>query len=290
MSAATQNIHEDVKPAVPVFSYAQAAKGKPTPSVPAASTGSKAVSEPGETDVPKSEAAKVKPSPDSKAQSTPGTLNEVPTIASELSKSGQDIRSVTESGRNESQTNHSSPKGSQAGPLGHAPATNTDIPDSPQIDASANTQNQNGESAANYVSSNVPDKSANASQNETGVNGKDGLQSADEASWTEERASNPALKEAPPPPINFWAQRMAQAPKPKAQQSVSTQTPKPTPPANGQANDSTTPSEANGEAKRQENKRRPRNVADDRSAAKEGARSTDGKGKPAEGNEHPVYE
>lgn len=137
-------------------------------------------------------------------------------------------------------------------------------------------------SAVNGSSESTWDKHSQSSQN-----GSKGGEKADgekaqgsKSSWDEEAPTTTSLKEAPPPPVNIWQQRIAaQKPKP----STPVQPPKPAIPnlSPGNANGSAKATEATAELKKQDGKKKGKTGAgtpDERSAqsaARSGSKSAD---------------
>ena len=124
-------------------------------------------------------------------------------------------------------------------------------------------------------------------QSQTSQNGSKGAEKADaekeqatKISWDEEAPAPVSLKEAPPPPINIWQQRIA-AQKPK--QSTPSQPPKPAIPnvSSGNANGPAKGTETITEQKKQESKKKGKTGAgplDERpslGAARNGSKSAD---------------
>lgn len=292
MPSITQDAPREPRPAVPTFSYAQAAKGK-VPSVPAPSPPTKAISDTSESSSKKDTNPEVgRTLPD--AKDTAGKQATTDTVKSLSS----DPKILGESSPKEGVTGNGILKEPESN------AGSTAIPSEPYLAPTAPSPTPALESASPVIKDKdegmVPavngsaesawDRHSQSSQTESKQGEKahaaqDGAQNNPEGSWDEEKPETAALKEAPPPPVNFWAQRMAQPAKGKVQQSTSIQVSKPVALANGNAlaSESNKLSEAGGDTRKQESKKRSKVNAEDRPVMREGAKLMDGKAKNGEG-------
>ena len=296
MSTATQKPAEEPRPAIPVFSYAQAAKGK-APSVPATPSLSMALSDTAE------HGAKKDTSSETNTTLTGSKTGSGKRTASEGGKpQGDEFKSGTEKDMTRTALTNGTEKETEpvapSNPGASAPETTSNSPSPDFGTTSVSTlppKEDDAFSAANESSESTWDKQSQSSQN-GGKNGdkanteKENAQGAVEPSWDEEKPEPASLKEAPPPPVNFWTARMAQTPKAKPQQTSVPQTLKPAALTNGVSNasESAKMTEPNSDAKKPDGKRKAKGVAEDRPTMKEGSKSADGKAKNGEGNALPL--
>ena len=290
MSSTTQEAPKEVRPAIPAFSYAQAAKGK-APSVPANLPVSIAKSDTSETGAKKDTNAEASPI-------LPATNNgSGRRIISEGGKPhDSDFKATCEPSPHRNATGNGAVKESTSNAESTAVASAPEMtstfpaPNSGPISTSPLPRDDDGAPTVNGSSESTWDKHSQSSQNgskngEKASAAKDNAQKASEASWDEEKPEPISLKEAPPPPVNFWAQRMAQPTKAKPQQSAPLQISKPVTLANGVggAGESARNTESGGEPRKQENKKKSKGNTEDRPTMKEGSKSAEGKTKNGEG-------
>ena len=292
MPSITQDAPREPRPAVPTFSYAQAAKGK-VPSVPAPSPPTKAISDTSESSSKKDTNAELgRTLPDSKdTAGKQATTDTVKSLSSDLKILGESTpqEGVTGNGilKEPGSTVESTaiPSDPDVAPTAPSPipALESALPvTKDKDDGMVPAVNGSAESAWDRHSQSSQNESK---QGEKAHAAKDGAQNNAEGSWDEEKPEIAALKEAPPPPVNFWAQRMAQPAKGKVQQSTPIQASKPVALSNGNAfaGESSKLSEAGGETRKQESKKRSKVNPEDRPVMREGAKSVDGKAKNGEG-------
>ena len=290
MSGIAQEPPKEVKPAIPAFSYAQAARSK-APSVPATPSASMAKSDTSDTGTKRDADPDPVPSlQDSKNDSGKRTTSEGG------KPQRNDSRAGGEPGTNKMAATNGTVKDQASGAQSKAAASGAQItstspsPDFGTSSMSTLPKDEDGLSAVNGSSESTWDKqsqsSNNGSKNDEKANAeKDNAQKASEAPWDEAKPEPASLKEAPPPPVNFWAQRMAQIPKVRPQQSAPLQTPKQVVLTNGTggAGELGKPTESSGEHRKQENKKKSKGNVEDRPMIKEGSKSADGKVKNGEG-------
>lgn len=290
MPSITQDAPREQRTAVPAFSYAQAAKGK-VPSTPATPPLSMAKSDTSESSIKKDTNVEASTtSPDQKAAPGKQMISEGPKPqSSDIKATGEPspIKNVTGNGTVEEPVSNVAPaaiaSASEIASTSPSPHSGpTSVSSLPKDENSAPTVNGSAEPAL--------DKQSQPSQNGSKHGDKanaanDSSQKMLEASWDDEKPETAMLKEAPPPPVNFWAQRMAQPAKVKPQQSNSIQIPKPVtlPNGVGSASEAARVTEAGGEPRKQESKKRSKGNTEDRPTMKEGGKSADGKAKSAEG-------
>ena len=290
MSGPLQESSKEMKPAIPVFSYAQAAKSK-APSVPVIPSAGMAKSETGDTGTKMDTEADPIPSfRDSKNDSAKRTISEGG------KPQRNDFKVSGEPGTNKMSANGTE-KDLGSGVQSKAAGSGTQIthtapsPDFGASSISTLPKDEDGFSAVNGSSESTWDKQSQTSHNgskndERAIAEKDAAQKASDAPWDETKPESALLKEAPPPPVNIWAQRMAQIPKTKPQQTAPLQTSKQAVMTNGTggASEPARPTESSGEQRKQENRKKSKGNVDDRLVVKENNKSADGKAKNGEGS------
>ena len=286
----SQEIKMEVKPAIPVFSYAQAAKSK-APSVPATPSIGMAKSDTNDLATKKGQESNSNPPPSESKNSAPKRAT-----SEGATPRGNDFKASNDPPLSKP----TAPEGAvkeQVSEIQTKPATsgNQNVSKSPSPDFGTTSistlpKDDDGFSAVNGSSDSTWDKQSQTSQNgnkneEKDNVEKDTVQKELDGAWDEAKPESASLKEAPPPPVNFWAQRMAQNPKVKPQQSAPPQSLKPVPATNGTApaGESVKPNESSVEYKKQESKKRTKGNLDDRPTNKEGSKSVEGKGRSGEG-------
>lgn len=284
MSAVIQKPVEEPRPAIPAFSYAQAAKGKAA-AVPSPSPAGKALSDTTGTDVKRTASSENK-NMDSDATETPAKR----TASEGRAPHGDSFQPSTEAEltRTRHRSEHAKVEMSNLQPnpttQSHPTTSTPSSPDFGTTSTSTLPKEEDNFSTANGSSDSTWDKQSQTSQNgvkssEKVEGDKEPTHSAVSTSWDEEKPVNVSLKEAPPPTVNFWQQRMAQAPKPKSQQIRALPVPKPTTLTNGfgNSNGQAKTIDAAAEPKKQDNKKKAKPSSEDRPDMKEGTKSADGK-------------
>ena len=288
MTATTQKTSGDLGQTTPTLTYALAAKGR-SPSVPSLLPNGK--------NLPDATGEGLKRSSSSGSRDTVANTTKAPSkhTASETQMpQSEDIKADQE----EQQVQHNEIKDvtkadSAAGKLSSTaqPQSMASTPSSPEYGITSTSslpKEDDAFSAVNGSSESTWDKQSQSSQN--GSKGGEKAEAekgqASNMSWDEEVPAPVSLKEAPPPPVNIWQQRIAaQKPKP----STPTQPPKPAIPnlSSGNANGSAKAAEASTEQKKQDGKKKGKTVVgavDERSAqgaARNGSKSSDGADKPS---------
>ena len=218
-STAQKPINEPAQPG-PVFSYAQAAKGK-SPSIHPTSPPSKTVSEATET-----HSAQPKPQDISVKQSNTDESEPIPRPSEGRAAKATDWRSgmnpdSLSNGKATTNTTTATPSPqrrseAQSQNAGSAPSS----PDFGSATASLLPKEDDLFSIPNGSSDSTWDKHSQTSRGgdkngekaenakETDMEEKDAKEADSKTSWDEEPPSPTILKEAPPPTINFWQQRM----------------------------------------------------------------------------------
>ena len=235
MSTATQKPYGELQPNAPVFSYAQAAKGGPTP-VPSSPHVGTTISDNLKTDEKRASSSTFHyPTADKGVDSTKRSASETHTPQNvELDITEESVPALSGDTRYGSADspraliNTGSP--SEQPTLAEKPRANTSTPSSPEYGSTSTSTLPKEEdifSATNGSSDSTSDKQSQTSQNGNKAGEKANVEKEQisTASWDEEAlAPAPALKEAAPPPINIWQIRsQAQA---KSRASVSTQPPR----------------------------------------------------------------
>ncbi|KAL8888487.1 MAG: hypothetical protein Q9215_004091 [Flavoplaca cf. flavocitrina] len=286
MSAATQKPLGELHPAVPTFSYAQAAKGR-SPSGPSSVFMEKTPKE-AETQLPKS--AHVED------QDTTPTADKSPTK-----------RAVSEGGLTQTHGLDRKPLGETQSPVHGAsessptPATTTpatqaseksqvvvSTPSSPEFGVTSSSTLLKDEdlfSNANASSDSTWEKLSQSSQNGSRPNDKVDQEKDITVNgyWDDETPTVPAtaaLKEAPPPPVNIWKQR-AEAKAAKVPAKLSSSSPSAQLQLAVEANNTLTPFDIGAESRKHDSKKQTKRThgsADEKSAAagiKDAVKSTD---------------
>lgn len=288
MSATTQNTHEELRPAVPVFSYAQAAKGKMaapqlTPIAgKGGAEGAGAIRH--KKSAPEPTPAPLDTSDDSGDRRVSESQNGQEDPATDLvgSHPSHDVdeKDVSATQRPSPGTNSAAASPSDvsaAQPMQEPDNNSTSIAKEKEP-----TSMVNGSSSPNLPNET---QSLNPRNGATGDE-QESTHNITESAWGEEDKPTPTLlKDAPPPPVNFWAQRMAQAPRTKPLQVTNSQVSKPTTLTNGvSTNDKSPPAATVSEEQRlKETKKKPRSVVEERPSLREGYKPGDGKAKSSEG-------
>lgn len=264
MSAATQKPFGELPRAIPAFSYAQAAKGRSPSGPPSVSTekASKGDQDTGSIDTSSVE----------QQHSTDAVGSSAPKRAA--SEGGQSHNNnIKAIGQTESPVQANS--GANSASVAATPATQTSeqsqvivsTPSSPEFGVtSASTLLKDDDlfSNANASSDSTWEKLSQGSQNGSKSNEKaeNEKESGVNGSWDEENPASPAppaLKEAPPPAVNFWQQRIdakaAKQPSKPSNAHPSHQA------MNGSnANGSTKPFDIGAESRKQESKKQTKRV------------------------------
>ena len=271
MSATAQNLHEELKPAIPMFSYAQAAKGKAASSQITASVG-KAVASVENKESNKKGGSDSERIPTGVAENQTKTLengNEGQQVASD------EVNSVVEQNSTNGSDSVAIPKLNPSEPSSRSSGTSTQ---------SVGQTETNGSSTASALhEKNKDEQTTHLAQNSNGVE-KEVSEQSTEPSWGDEKATTMALKEAPPPPVNVWAQRMAQTPSRQAVSHTATASgPRTTPLENGSTSGFAKAPESNHESRQHENRRKSRVAPQERQSSRENGRIGDSKGKVTDG-------
>ncbi|KAF6220970.1 hypothetical protein HO133_002651 [Letharia lupina] len=282
MAATAQKSSGDLGQTTPALTYALAAKGR-SPSVPSLLPNGKAISETAENGLKRSSS--------SGSRDTTANPTKAPTKRTTSETRTPQVEGVT-AGEEQQRVQHSEvndvTKSDNAAAKPHSaaqPQPMVSTPSSPEYgipSASTLPKEDDAFSTVNGSSESTWDK-----QSQTSQNGSKGGEKADaekeqatKIPWDEEAAAPVSLKEAPPPPVNFWQQRIA-AQKPK--QSTPLQPPKPAIPnlSPGNANGPAKGTEATTEQKKQDGKKKGKTGAgplDERpalGAARNGSKSAD---------------
>jgi len=284
MSAVAQKSYGDLPQPIPAFSYAQAAKGR-SPSVPSPLPAGKARSDSAEADGERASSSETRnPNADSSTTSTKRTASEGRAPQGKDLRAGEEGRPALTSDTKDSTVADSDLEkpavAGQSQPVASTPSS----PEYGTTSTSTLPKEEDLFSTMNGSSDSTSDKQSQTSQNgsksrEKVVGEKE--QDISAPSWDEEvSVHTPALKEAPPPPVNFWTQRSEKA---KSKASTTVQPPKPVTSANGSAATNGLPK--NGETviepKTQDGRKKSKTApgpAEDRStlgAGKDGSRPAD---------------
>lgn len=296
MSAVNQKPYGDLPQPVPAFSYAQAAKGR-SPSVPSPLPASKASSDSRQADGKRASSSETRKSiADSQTVSTKRTASEGRAPQGDDFKAGASGRPAQTGDTQDSTKAGVNPeKPVVAGKT----QSNASMPSSPEYGTTSTSTLPKEEdlfSTVNGSSDSTSDKQSQTSQNggkpseKTDV-GKE--QDIVTSSWDEEVPVHaPTLKEAPPPPINFWTQRSEKA---KSKSPATAQMPKSLNPANGPVatNGTVKGGESTIEPKKQDSKKKSKTASgptEDRPASgagKDGNKAVDTAEKTGSGNMAP---
>ena len=285
MPATTQNAHEEIKPAIPVFSYAQAAKGKPLPAQ-TSSNSSKSLPEVAGFDVrKKSDLETVKSSADSIGAGSHHVRIMDSPQADFAPKSTSEMQTERGDGRNDSGKMQTPATNSTLEPheTGHLSEFATN-----KVTSGASSIEKRDKEGSLPLAAPTETEGETAASNQQNESKSDELESTQnmENSWGEEKSGANPFKEAPPPTVNFWAQRMAQIPKTKVDQSSSSVQTKPAAMTNGLSpatNEAPKVAENHTDSKIRETKKKPRHIPEDKLSAKDSTRSLEAKVKSGDG-------
>ncbi|KAL8863058.1 MAG: hypothetical protein Q9178_000431 [Gyalolechia marmorata] len=213
MSAATQKPLGELHQTVPVFSYAQAAKGR-SPSGPSSVSMEKTPKE-GEIDPPKSSGAEnqettstSEKSPTKRAVSEGGFSQSHSIVRKPLGETQSPVRGASES----STTPAATTPATQASEKSQVVVSTPSSPEFGVTSASTLPKDEDLFSSANASSDSTWEKLSQGSQNGSRSNEKvdQEKEPTGNGAWDEQIPAAPApaaLKEAPPPPVNIWKQR-----------------------------------------------------------------------------------
>lgn len=287
MAATTQKTSGDMGPTAPALTYALAAKGR-SPSVPSLQPNGKAFSDATEDSLKRSSSSGSRgTNANSVKASTKHTASENQMPQVEDVKAGEEKQQAQPSENQDVTKSDNTAEKPQA--IGHSqPMAST--PSSPEYGINSTPSLPKEDdifSTVNDSSESTWDKQSQTSQN----GGKGGEKAdtekgqASKSSWDEEVPVPASLKEAPPPPVNIWQQRIAaQKPKPSTPPQPSKQaTPNPSP---GNANGPAKGTEATTEQKKQDGKKKGKTGASSleerpaQGAARTGSKSADAADKP----------
>lgn len=288
MTATTQKSPGDIGQTTPTLTYALAAKGR-SPSVPSLQPIGKALSDATEDGLKRSSSSSSRGTNSNPTKaSTKRTASETQMPQVEDVKAGEEEQQAQ---RSETKDVTKSDNTAEKPPATGHPQPLASTPSSPEYGVNSTSslpKEDDTFSTVNDSSESTWDK-----QSQTSQNGSKGGEKADaekgQASkilWDEETPAPVSLKEAPPPPVNIWQQRIAaQKPKP----STPAQPPKPATPnlSPGNANAPAKGTEAATEQKKQDGKKKGKTGAgslDERpaqGAARTGSKSADAADKPS---------
>ena len=270
MTATTQKSSGDSGQTTPALTYALAAKGR-SPSVPSLLPNGKTLSGAAEDGLKRSSSSGSK---DTVVNPIKAPLK--PTASETQMPQSEDVKAGKEEQQAQQNETKDVPKsdnavGKPSSTAQQQPMAST--PSSPEYGITSTSslpKEDDAFSAVNGSSESTWDKQSQSSQN-----GSKGGEKADaekgqasKISWDEEVPAPVSLKEAPPPPVNIWQQRIAaQKPKPL----TPTQPPKPAIPnlGPGNASASAKATEATTEPKKQDGKKKGKtgvSTQDERSA------------------------
>ena len=282
MAATAQRSSGDLGQTTPTLTYALAAKGR-SPSVPSLPPNGKALSDTTESGPKRcSSSGSRDPTANPTKAPTKRTASETRTPQVSVATAGEEQQRVQDS---EVKDIIKSDNGAEKPSSAPQPQLIASSPSSPEFGVTSTStlpKEDDGFSNVNGSSESTWDK-----QSQTSQNGSKGVEKVDtekeqatKISWDEEAPAPASLKEAPPPQINIWHQRIA-AQKPK--QPIIPQQPKPAVPnlSPGNANGLAKGTEATTEQKKQDGKKKGRTGAgppEDRpalGAARNGSKSAD---------------
>ena len=253
MAATAQKSSGDLGQTTPALTYALAAKGR-SPPVPAPLPHGKDTSETPENGINRSSSSG---SRDAIANRAKRTTSESRTPPMDGVAAGQE----QQSGQHSVTKDVSKPDAViEKAPSAEQPQQSVSTPSSPEYGVTSTStlpKEDDAFSNVNSSSDSTWDKQSQTSQN----GGKGGekveaeKEQATKVSWDEEALTPVSLKEAPPPPVNIWQQRIA-AQKPK--QSTPPQPTKPAVPnlSPGNSNASAKGTDTNPEQKKQDGKKK----------------------------------
>lgn len=286
MTATTQKSSGDMGQTTPTLTYALAAKGR-SPSVP--SLQPNALSDASEDGLKRSSSSGSSGTNANPTKaSTKRTASETQMPQVEDVKAGEEEQQVQHS---ETTDETKSDIMAEKPPATGHPQPMASTPSSPEY--GINSTSSLPKEDDTFSTMNGSSESTWDKQSQTSQNGSKGGEKADaekgqasKISWDEEVPVPVSLKEAPPPPVNIWQQRIAaQKPKP----SIPAQPPKPATPnlSPGNANSPAKGTEAATEQKKQDGKKKGKTGAgslDERpaqGAARTGSKSADAADKPS---------
>ncbi len=293
MSAVNQKPQKEPMPAIPAFSYAQAAKGT-SPSQPSSSSASKALSDTTETDTKKTRPSDAGSGTATSARTpTKRTASEGRAPQGKGFERGIEKNDMQPSNSDSTSNDNLKPESSAKDRVSSkAPSKSTSGPSSPDIggtSASTVTKEEEVFAAGNRSSDSTWDKQSQTSQNGNKSNEKTEVEreNASQRAWDEEVPTAAALREAPPPIQNIWQQRkQAQEAKAKSKQSAPLQLSKPPMINNGPVtiNGTVKSTETAIDAKKQEGRRKGKSSPDDK-ASPENAKGVNKEGKARTGED-----
>lgn len=256
MAATAQKSSGDLGQTTPALTYALAAKGR-SPSIPLLLPNGKALSGTTENGLKRSSSSGSRDTTANPTKTTTKrTASETRTPQVDGVTEGEETKRVQHSDIKDTKTDDVAEKPPSAAQL--QPMAST--PSSPEYgDTSTSTlpKEDDAFSTVNGSSESTWDKQSQASQNGSkgGEKAETEKEQATKILWDEEAPAPVSLKEAPPPPLNIWQQRIAaQKPKP----SAPAQPPKPAIPnlSSGNANGPAKGVEATTEQKKQDGKKK----------------------------------
>ena len=288
MAATAQKSSGDLGQTAPTLTYALAAKGR-SPSIPSLAPNGKALSDTAEDGLKRSASSGTR---DTNANITKSPTK--PTASAPQMPHVEDVKVNDE----EQQDQHTETKDvtkseNAAGkpPSIARPQPVASTPPSPEYGITSTSSLPKEDdvfSTINGSSESTWDKQSQTSQNGSKGGEKTDAEKAEapKSSWDEEASLPASFKEAPPPPVNFWQQRIA-AQKPKS--STPAQPPKPAIPnlSPGNSSGPAKVTEVTPEQKKQDGKKKGKTGAapqDERSAqgiARSGSKSADAADKPS---------
>lgn len=234
MSAATQKPYGGMPQPIPAFSYAQAAKGR-SPSVPSPLPAGKARSDSAEADGKRASSSEMRnPIANPSVTSTKRTASEGRTPQGKNFEGGEDEHPSLIGRTKDFTIAESDPEkpavSGQSQPVASTPSS----PEYGSTSTSTLPKEEDLFSTVNGSSDSTSDKQSQTSQNGSKTTEKvagEKEQDIPASSWDEEVSVHaPTLKEAPPPPVNFWTQRSEKA---KSKVPTTIKPPKPVNPTNG---------------------------------------------------------
>lgn len=257
MAATAQKSSGDLGQTTPALTYASAAKGR-SPSVPSLLPNGKALSDTTESGLKRSSSSgsrNTTANPTKAPAKRTASETRMPQVEGVTAGEGQQrvrhsvFRDVTKSDN----TAEKPSSAAQSQPMASTPSS----PEYGITSTSTLPKEDDAFSTVNGSSDSTWDKQSQTSQNGSkgGEKAEAEKEQATKISWDEEALAHVSLKEAPPPPVNIWQQRIA-AQKPK--QSTPPQPPKPAIPnlSSGNANGSVKGTETTTEQKKQDGKKK----------------------------------
>lgn len=143
---------------------------------------------------------------------------------------------------------------------------------------------------SNGVLETVPDKDNSATSTADGSADKESSAAINEQAWEEPKPA--PFKDAPPPPVNFWAQRMAQIPKTKASNGVLISNAKQPVAGNGLPSlgvEDVKIVDAASDTRKHDGKRKPKPGTDERFSNKDNVRTNEGKLRSNDSKQFALY-